>query len=130
MLYAALAPCCILLHPVAPCCNLLHPVAPCCILLHPVAPGCTLLHPVAPCCTLLHPVASCCTLLQVLDQNTGTFYAARDAIGVTCMYIGWGKDGSVWLSSEMKCLKVWNGVWEGVGWKGWCVCVGGVHRLG
>ncbi|KAG1666782.1 hypothetical protein FOA52_004618 [Chlamydomonas sp. UWO 241] len=41
----------------------------------------------------------------VLDKNTNTFYAARDAIGVTCLYIGWGKDGSVWLSSEMKCLK-------------------------
>lgn len=41
----------------------------------------------------------------VLDTNTNTFYAARDPIGVTCMYIGWGKDGSVWLSSEMKCLK-------------------------
>lgn len=42
----------------------------------------------------------------VLDTRNNTFYAARDPIGITCMYIGWGKDGSVWLSSEMKCLKV------------------------
>nr|QKY15321.1 asparagine synthase (ASNS) [Polytomella parva] len=41
----------------------------------------------------------------ILDTRTNTFYAARDPIGVTCLYIGWGKDGSVWLSSEMKCLK-------------------------
>lgn len=44
----------------------------------------------------------------ILDKRTNTFYAARDPIGITCMYIGWGKDGSVWLSSEMKCLKVWG----------------------
>ena len=43
---------------------------------------------------------------SVLDTRTNTFYAARDPIGVTCLYIGWGRDGSVWLSSEMKCLKV------------------------
>mmetsp|Transcript_25705 Transcript_25705/g.56002 ORF Transcript_25705/g.56002 Transcript_25705/m.56002 type:complete len:581 (+) Transcript_25705:100-1842(+) len=41
----------------------------------------------------------------VLDKNTNSFYAARDPLGVTCMYIGWGRDGSVWLSSEMKCIK-------------------------
>ncbi|MEW5307978.1 MAG: hypothetical protein WDW36_010344 [Sanguina aurantia] len=41
----------------------------------------------------------------VLDSRTNTFYAARDPLGVTCLYIGWGRDGSVWLSSEMKCLK-------------------------
>lgn len=41
----------------------------------------------------------------VLDTRNNTFYAARDPLGVTCMYIGWGRDGSVWLSSEMKCLK-------------------------
>lgn len=60
----------------------------------------------------------------VLDTRTNTFYVARDPIGVTCLYIGWGRDGSVWLSSEMKCLKVrcrrraerhwmWMGVWVG-----------------
>lgn len=48
----------------------------------------------------------------ILDKRTNTFYAARDPIGITCMYIGWGKDGSVWLSSEMKCLKVWESVGE------------------
>jgi len=41
----------------------------------------------------------------VLDKNTNTFYVARDPLGVTCMYIGWGRDGSTWVSSEMKCLK-------------------------
>ncbi|GFR44802.1 hypothetical protein Agub_g6137 [Astrephomene gubernaculifera] len=41
----------------------------------------------------------------ILDTRTNTFYAARDPMGVTCMYIGWGRDGSIWLSSEMKCLK-------------------------
>ncbi|KAF5833974.1 hypothetical protein DUNSADRAFT_9538 [Dunaliella salina] len=29
----------------------------------------------------------------------------KDPFGVTCMYIGWGKDGSLWVSNEMKCLK-------------------------
>jgi hypothetical protein len=42
----------------------------------------------------------------VLDTRNNTFYAARDHLGITCLYIGWGRDGSVWLSSEMKCLKV------------------------
>jgi asparagine synthase (glutamine-hydrolysing) len=42
----------------------------------------------------------------VLDKRSGSFYAARDPIGVTSLYIGWGKDGSVWVSSEMKCIKV------------------------
>lgn len=34
-----------------------------------------------------------------------SFYIARDPIGVTCLYIGWGRDGSIWAASEMKCLK-------------------------
>jgi asparagine synthetase B (glutamine-hydrolysing) len=50
----------------------------------------------------------------LLDQRTKTFYAARDPLGVTCMYIGWGHDGSVWLASEMKCLKV-GGAGSGMG---------------
>ena len=29
----------------------------------------------------------------------------RDPIGITSLYIGWGRDGAVWLASEMKCLK-------------------------
>jgi asparagine synthase (glutamine-hydrolysing) len=41
----------------------------------------------------------------ILDKNSNTFYAARDPMGITSLYIGWGKDGSVWVSSEMKCLK-------------------------
>lgn len=41
----------------------------------------------------------------ILDKRSNTFYAARDPLGVTPLYIGWGKDGSVWISSEMKCLK-------------------------
>lgn len=41
----------------------------------------------------------------VLDKRTNTMYAARDPIGITSLYIGWGKDGSVWVASEMKCLK-------------------------
>eukprot|EP00882_Tetradesmus_deserticola_P028700 GHRQ01031975.1.p1 GENE.GHRQ01031975.1~~GHRQ01031975.1.p1 ORF type:complete len:321 (+),score=120.29 GHRQ01031975.1:138-1100(+) len=41
----------------------------------------------------------------ILDTRDGTFYAARDPIGITSLYIGWGKDGSVWVASEMKCLK-------------------------
>jgi asparagine synthase (glutamine-hydrolysing) len=30
---------------------------------------------------------------------------ARDPIGVTSLYIGFGKDGSVWVASEMKAIK-------------------------
>ncbi|XP_062202536.1 asparagine synthetase [glutamine-hydrolyzing]-like [Phragmites australis] len=40
----------------------------------------------------------------LLDTRDRTFIAARDAIGVTPLYIGWGIDGSVWISSEMKGL--------------------------
>ncbi|KAI8466925.1 MAG: asparagine synthase [Monoraphidium minutum] len=41
----------------------------------------------------------------LLDQNTNSFYAARDPIGITSLYIGWGRDGATWVASEMKCLK-------------------------
>mmetsp|Transcript_4497 Transcript_4497/g.7583 ORF Transcript_4497/g.7583 Transcript_4497/m.7583 type:complete len:584 (+) Transcript_4497:64-1815(+) len=41
----------------------------------------------------------------ILDTRTNSFYIARDPIGVTCLYIGWGRDGSIWASNEMKCLK-------------------------
>ncbi|WIA15502.1 hypothetical protein OEZ85_002139 [Tetradesmus obliquus] len=41
----------------------------------------------------------------ILDTRDGSFYAARDPIGITSLYIGWGKDGSVWVASEMKCIK-------------------------
>ncbi|XP_047047781.1 asparagine synthetase [glutamine-hydrolyzing] [Lolium rigidum] len=40
----------------------------------------------------------------LLDTRDHSFIAARDAIGVTPLYIGWGIDGSVWISSEMKGL--------------------------
>ena len=41
----------------------------------------------------------------LLDQNTNSFLVARDPIGITSLYIGWGRDGATWVSSEMKCLK-------------------------
>lgn len=40
----------------------------------------------------------------LLDTRNNSFVAARDAIGITPLYIGWGLDGSVWISSEMKGL--------------------------
>jgi hypothetical protein len=53
----------------------------------------------------------------VLDKRSDSFFAARDPIGITPLYIGWGKDGSVWVSSEMKCIKVGRcwGQWRRVG---------------
>ncbi|CAA0816858.1 Asparagine synthetase [Striga hermonthica] len=40
----------------------------------------------------------------LLDSRDNSFIAARDAIGITSLYIGWGLDGSVWISSELKGL--------------------------
>ncbi|KAF1894832.1 hypothetical protein Lal_00028276 [Lupinus albus] len=40
----------------------------------------------------------------LLDTRDNSFLVARDAIGVTSLYIGWGLDGSVWISSELKGL--------------------------
>ncbi|XP_073057219.1 asparagine synthetase [glutamine-hydrolyzing]-like isoform X2 [Primulina eburnea] len=40
----------------------------------------------------------------LLDTRDNSFLAARDAIGITSLYIGWGLDGSVWISSELKGL--------------------------
>ncbi|KAM0953202.1 putative asparagine synthase (glutamine-hydrolyzing) [Dioscorea sansibarensis] len=40
----------------------------------------------------------------LLDTRDNSFIVARDAIGVTSLYIGWSLDGSVWISSEMKGL--------------------------
>ncbi|XP_076935516.1 asparagine synthetase [glutamine-hydrolyzing]-like [Bidens hawaiensis] len=40
----------------------------------------------------------------LLDTRNNTYMAARDAIGITSLYIGWGLDGSVWISSELKGL--------------------------
>ena len=33
----------------------------------------------------------------LLDTRDNTFIAARDAIGVTPLYIGWGQDGTIWF---------------------------------
>ncbi|KAL0396572.1 UNVERIFIED_CONTAM: Asparagine synthetase [glutamine-hydrolyzing] 3 [Sesamum calycinum] len=40
----------------------------------------------------------------LLDTRDNSFIAARDAIGITPLYIGWGLDGSIWFASEMKAL--------------------------
>jgi len=47
------------------------------------------------------------------DKSKDLFFAARDHIGITPLYIGWGNDGSVFISSEMKgladqCVKFQN----------------------
>jgi asparagine synthase (glutamine-hydrolysing) len=39
---------------------------------------------------------------QVYDAESGKIFAARDHMGISSMYIGYGKDGSVWFASEMK----------------------------
>lgn len=38
------------------------------------------------------------------DTEKRKFIAARDAIGVCSMYIGWHHSGSIWFASEMKAL--------------------------
>eukprot|EP00586_Coscinodiscus_wailesii_P017357 CAMPEP_0172494150 /NCGR_PEP_ID=MMETSP1066-20121228/39635_1 /TAXON_ID=671091 /ORGANISM="Coscinodiscus wailesii, Strain CCMP2513" /LENGTH=564 /DNA_ID=CAMNT_0013264877 /DNA_START=207 /DNA_END=1898 /DNA_ORIENTATION=+ len=38
------------------------------------------------------------------DREKDLFMAARDHIGITPLYIGWGNDGSIFLASEMKSL--------------------------
>ncbi|KAB1225743.1 Asparagine synthetase [glutamine-hydrolyzing] [Morella rubra] len=40
----------------------------------------------------------------LLDTRDNSFIVARDAIGITSLYIGWGQDGSIWISSEIKAL--------------------------
>ncbi|QCD98655.1 asparagine synthase [Vigna unguiculata] len=40
----------------------------------------------------------------LLDTRDKSFIAARDAIGITPLYLGWGHDGSTWFASEMKAL--------------------------
>ncbi|CAH1448634.1 unnamed protein product [Lactuca virosa] len=40
----------------------------------------------------------------LLDTRDKSYIAARDAIGITPLYMGWGLDGSVWFASEMKAL--------------------------
>ena len=41
----------------------------------------------------------------IWDERTGTFTAARDAIGICSLYWGKGTDGSMWFASEMKALQ-------------------------
>lgn len=41
----------------------------------------------------------------VLDEQTGDFCAARDAMGVCSFYWGRGADGSTWFASELKALQ-------------------------
>ena len=38
------------------------------------------------------------------DGIKDTYFVARDPIGVTSLYQGWAKDGSVWFASELKAL--------------------------
>jgi asparagine synthase (glutamine-hydrolysing) len=38
------------------------------------------------------------------DRATDTYFIARDHMGITPLYIGWGNDGSVYVASEMKSL--------------------------
>ncbi|KAI1283028.1 Asparagine synthetase [glutamine-hydrolyzing] 1 [Halotydeus destructor] len=40
----------------------------------------------------------------ISDEANDEYLAARDPIGVMSFYIGWGNDGSVWFSSELKAL--------------------------
>lgn len=38
----------------------------------------------------------------IYDKRDDSFFVARDHVGIIPLYIGWGDDGSVWISSEMK----------------------------
>ena len=38
------------------------------------------------------------------DNVSDTYIGARDPIGIIPLYIGYGKDGSLWFSSVMKAL--------------------------
>uniref|UniRef100_A0A7S2PCN2 asparagine synthase (glutamine-hydrolyzing) n=1 Tax=Leptocylindrus danicus TaxID=163516 RepID=A0A7S2PCN2_9STRA len=40
----------------------------------------------------------------IYDKSKDLFMAARDHIGITPLYIGWGNDGSIYIASEMKGL--------------------------
>lgn len=39
------------------------------------------------------------------DSISDTYVVARDPIGIIPLYVGYGKDGSVWFSSELKALQ-------------------------
>lgn len=38
------------------------------------------------------------------DKSKDLFFICRDHLGITPLYIGWGNDGSVYISSEMKAI--------------------------
>lgn len=38
------------------------------------------------------------------DTKKDVYFVARDHVGITTLYQGWRKDGSVWFASEMKSL--------------------------
>mmetsp|Transcript_16709 Transcript_16709/g.17467 ORF Transcript_16709/g.17467 Transcript_16709/m.17467 type:complete len:579 (-) Transcript_16709:16-1752(-) len=40
----------------------------------------------------------------IYDKTDGSYYAFRDHLGKCPLYIGFGADGSTWISSEMKSL--------------------------
>ena len=40
----------------------------------------------------------------IYDRRDKSFYAVRDHVGITPLYIGYGADGSTWIASEMKAL--------------------------
>jgi len=40
----------------------------------------------------------------LFDKRDNSYVACRDHIGITPLYIGYGKDGSVWFASELKAL--------------------------
>lgn len=40
----------------------------------------------------------------LFDRKTGFYGAARDHMGITSLYIGYGVDGSIWFASELKAL--------------------------
>ena len=52
----------------------------------------------------------------IYDKRDDSFFVARDHVGIIPLYIGWGDDGSVWISSEMKVgwleLRVLKLGWE------------------
>eukprot|EP01104_Vermistella_antarctica_P014053 TRINITY_DN4355_c0_g1_i3.p1 TRINITY_DN4355_c0_g1~~TRINITY_DN4355_c0_g1_i3.p1 ORF type:complete len:586 (+),score=140.65 TRINITY_DN4355_c0_g1_i3:48-1760(+) len=40
----------------------------------------------------------------IIDEREQTFLVARDPLGVVPLYIGWSRDGHMWVSSEMKAI--------------------------
>ncbi len=51
--------------------------------------------------------------ITILDQRTNHFVIARDPVGIIPLYYGRGKDGSMWVASEMKalvqdCVQFWE----------------------